>query len=171
MASDELFPIVDELGHVIGSATRAECHSGGKKLHPVVHLHVVTPDGRILLQKRSDDKDIQPGRWDTSVGGHVDLGESTPDALKREAGEELGLYDFNPVPIAMYVFESEIERELVNSFYAVIDAAYPFVFQKSEISEISWWTQAEIEKYLDKGVFTPNFEQEYRRFRTILTRR
>ena len=37
---NERFPIVDEEGRVIGSATRGECHNGSKLLHPVVHLHV-----------------------------------------------------------------------------------------------------------------------------------
>ncbi len=35
----EIFPLVDEEGKVVGSATRGECHSGSKLLHPVVHLH------------------------------------------------------------------------------------------------------------------------------------
>ena len=72
----EMFPVVDTDGNVIGSATRGECHSGSKILHPVVHLHVVSADGSLLLQKRAMSKDIQPGRWDTAVGGHVDCGET-----------------------------------------------------------------------------------------------
>ena len=88
---DELFPLVDEAGNIIGSATRTECHSGSMLLHPVVHLHVVAPDGSIFLQKRSMNKDIQPGKWDTAVGGHIDLGECVGEALMREASEELGI--------------------------------------------------------------------------------
>ena len=34
----ELFPIVNEKGDVIGSASRKECHSGTKKLHPVTPI-------------------------------------------------------------------------------------------------------------------------------------
>ena len=45
----ELFPIVNEKGDVIGSASRKECHSGTKKLHPVVHLHVFDSEGRLFL--------------------------------------------------------------------------------------------------------------------------
>ena len=52
----ELFPIVDEKGDVIGSASRKECHSGTKKLHPVVHLHVFDSEGRLFLQKRSEKR-------------------------------------------------------------------------------------------------------------------
>ena len=163
MANDELFPLVDPEGRVIGSATRGECHSGSMLLHPVVHLHVVSPDGALLLQKRSDDKDIQPGRWDTSVGGHVDYGETIDHALRREAAEELGLTDFDPVMLTPYVFQSSVERELVNPFIAVVSRDYPFVFQQEEISEIAFWTPAEIDAAIGHGILTPNFEQEYTR--------
>ena len=90
--SQEIFPVVDENGNVIGSATRQECHSGSKILHPVVQLHVFDPQGRLYLQRRPEWKDIQPGKWDTAVGGHVDYGEDVVDALHREASEELGIH-------------------------------------------------------------------------------
>ena len=163
MADEELFPLVDPEGNVIGSATRRECHSGSMLLHPVVHLHVFSPDGAILLQKRSEDKDIQPGRWDTSVGGHVDYGETIIDALRREVSEELGLTGFEAEVLTPYVFQSAVERELVNPFIAVVSRDYPFKFQPEEISEIRFWTREEIDAAIGEGILTPNFEQEYTR--------
>ncbi len=76
----ELFPLVDTEGNVIGRATRGECHGGSMLLHPVVHLHLFDADGRLYLQRRPEWKDIQPGKWDTAVGGHVDYGEEVTDA-------------------------------------------------------------------------------------------
>ena len=84
--SEELFPVVAPDGRVIGSATRGECHGGSMLLHPVVHLHVFNARGELYLQQRPDWKDIQPGRWDTAVGGHVDFGESVEEALWRGVG-------------------------------------------------------------------------------------
>ncbi|MDE5920933.1 MAG: NUDIX domain-containing protein [Paramuribaculum sp.] len=162
--SDELFPVVDENGNVVGSATRSECHSGSMKLHPVVHLHVIDRDGRILLQRRSPDKDIQPGRWDTAVGGHVDYGESVRDALLRESREELGIDASGAVAVTHYVFQSQREREYVNTFFLRVDAG---LFQASpdpvEISEVRFWTVDEIRRSLGSGELTPNFEMEFNR--------
>jgi isopentenyldiphosphate isomerase len=157
---DEIFPLVDESGQVIGSATRRECHNGSKLLHPVVHLHVFDRQGNWLLQKRSGVKDIQPGRWDTSVGGHVDVGETIEQALRREAREELGIREFQPVFVRSYVFESDIERELVYSYKVVYEESV--AFDVSEIDAVRFWTGEEIRESLGQGVFTPNFEEEFR---------
>lgn len=171
MNAEEFFPIVDENGNVIDAATRKECHSGSKLLHPVVHLHILneTKDA-LYMQKRSMLKDIQPGKWDTAVGGHVDLGENVNMALMREAKEELGLTDFTPSHVVSYVFESEIERELVNTFSAVVNQnEVKIVIDPEEISEGRFWTFAEIKENIGKGVFTPNFEQEFERIFPIIT--
>lgn len=158
--SEEIFPIVDENGVILGSASRGECHSGSKLLHPVVHLHVFDTEGRLFLQKRPDWKDIQPGKWDTAVGGHVDLGENVEMALIREAREELGLEDFEKHHLISYVFESDREKELVSVFKTVID------YQPRPSDELDggrFWSLDEILANLGKDVFTPNFEQEFRR--------
>jgi isopentenyl-diphosphate delta-isomerase type 1 len=156
---EELFPLVNINGEVTGSATRSECHNGSKRLHPVVHLHLFNKRGEILLQKRSMNKDIQPGKWDTSVGGHVDYGETIEEALFREVTEELGITSFVPLFVCSYVFESEIEKELVYAYKTVLET--PIRFNPDEIDEVRFWTMDEIKKSRGKGIFTPNFESEW----------
>lgn len=165
-SSCEYFPVVQPNGVVIGRSARTYCHGGNKPLHPVVHLHIIDRYSRIYLQKRSLKKEIQPGKWDTAVGGHVAYGESLYEALHREASEELGLTDFNPIYMETYLFESEIEREMVNIFAAV--GTYILTPDRDEVDEGRWWPVEEIDSNLGKGLFTPNFESEYNMIRSSL---
>ena len=164
--NEELFPLVNKKGEVTGSATRAFCHGGTKPLHPVVHLHLTDSNSGLYLQKRSLSKDIQPGKWDTAVGGHIDYGESVEEALFREVREELGVTDFIPRFLLSYIFENDIERELVYTYTACYDGS--ITPDPEEISEGRFWTIDEIEASLGKGLFTPNFEQEFIRIRGML---
>lgn len=158
--SEELVPLVDEEGKIIGRAQRSEVHDGSFKLHPVVHLHVIREDGAFLLQLRPKDKQIQPGKWDTAVGGHVAWGEPIEKALQRETEEEIGLKKFKPLFAGKYVWQSEIEKELV--FVFVYRAATNDKFNHTdEVADLRWWTQQELKRNLKKGVFTPNFEYDY----------
>jgi isopentenyldiphosphate isomerase len=158
---EEWFPVIDAEGNTIGKALRSICHDGKSMLlHPVVHLHLFNTRGELFLQKRSETKDIQPGKWDTSVGGHVGLGESVEVALAREVREELGLKSFVPHFLKKYIWQSTREREMINS-YSTISDENP-VINKSEIDEGRFWTRDEIIKNLGKEIFTPNFEHEYK---------
>ena len=157
---EELFPIVDEEGRVVGKATRGECHGGSHLLHPVVHLHVFNNAGELFLQKRPEWKDIQPGKWDTAVGGHIDLGETPEEALVREVREELGITEFTPQRLGMYVFESQRERELVYVFQTVYDGE---IRPSDELDGGRFWTIDEINAAIGQGILTPNFESEFQR--------
>ena len=145
----EWFPLVNEKGETIGKATRKECHSGSKLLHPVIHLHIFNKDGDLYLQKRSMNKDIQPGKWDTAVGGHVDLGESVEMALRREAEEELGLTGFTPERLPYYVFESDRERELVFPHRCTYDGE---IRPSAETDGGRFWSTTEIHEAMGKGI-------------------
>lgn len=160
MHKEEWFPLVNEAGETIGKATRRECHSGSKPLHPVIHLHVFNEAGELYLQKRSMSKDIQPGKWDTAVGGHIDYGETVEEALHREVREELGITDFVPAFITRYVFESPIEKELVNTFRTTYTG--PIAPDPSELDGGRFWPIEEIKAHIGQGIFTPNFEREFR---------
>jgi isopentenyldiphosphate isomerase len=160
--NQEIFPIVDEAGNVMGSATRGDCHNGSHLLHPVVHLHVFNSRGEVYLQKRPAWKDIQPGKWDTSVGGHIDYGETPEQALQREVGEELGILDFEPESVGKYVFNSQRESELVYVHKTIYDG--PVCPSADELDGGRFWTVQEIRDAIGKDVLTPNFESEFQRF-------
>jgi len=159
LVNEEWVPLVDEQGKIVGQAPRSQVHNGSKLLHPVVHLHVINHSKAILLQKRPLSKQIQPGKWDTSVGGHISAGETLEQALKKEAFEEIGLAGFSAKLLKVYKWESEVEAELVYLF-----TTFDFKnvkIQSNEVDEIRFWTKKQIENQLGKNVFTPNFEHEF----------
>jgi isopentenyldiphosphate isomerase/intracellular septation protein A len=160
LKQEEWFPVVNTDGMILGEAPRSVCHNGiSLLLHPVVHLHLFNNSGELFLQKRAMTKDIQPGKWDTSVGGHIRPGETIENALLREAAEELGLKFFVPYFLGRYIWESPRERELVNSFSTATDVV-PDI-NRDEIEEGRFWSQDEIKRNLGKDIFTPNFEHEF----------
>lgn len=157
--NEEWLPLVDEEGKVIGQAPRSKVHGNKELLHPVVHLHILNSNNEIFLQKRPHFKQIQPNKWDTAVGGHVSVNESIESALYRETEEEIGLKDIKPKFIAKYIWESEVERELVFSFVDYKEEIPNF--NTTEIDDGKFWSINQIKRNLKKGVFTPNFELEF----------
>jgi isopentenyl-diphosphate delta-isomerase type 1 len=159
--SEEYFDIIDEKGNIVGKATRTECHNDNSLAHRVVHVLVFNSKGQLYLQKRSRDKYIQPGKWDTSVGGHLDLGETYEQAVRREMKEELGI-DAPVKHIYDYWMRNEIETECVRTYICVYDGTIKF--DENEIEDGRFWDKEEIDSNLGAGVFTPNFEEEYQRY-------
>jgi isopentenyldiphosphate isomerase/intracellular septation protein A len=157
---EEWFDLVSPEGKIIGKAPRSAVHGNSALLHPVVHLHVFNKNGQLYLQRRSNNKEVQPGKWDTSVGGHIFSGEDVLTALKREALEELGIRKDNFQPLYRYVMKNEFESELVYTFRLVANG--PFKVNKDEIAYGRFWSMSEIERNLDKNIFTPNFVQEFK---------
>jgi isopentenyldiphosphate isomerase/intracellular septation protein A len=159
--NEEWLPLVDMDGKITGKALRSLCHTNKDLLHPVVHMHVFDNNGNLYLQKRSMHKLVQPGKWDTAVGGHISFGEDLMQSLKREAREEIGLIGFNPLLITKYKWVSDIESELVYVFIAI--AKGQLLTRNSEIDEARFWSMEQLRQSLGKGILTQNFEFEFQK--------
>jgi isopentenyldiphosphate isomerase len=154
----EMFQLVDEAGTPAGTAGRSACHGNPGLIHAVVHLHVLDRAGRLYLQRRALSKDTNPGRWDTSVGGHVGAGEPVVDALVREAREELGIDAAAARPLFAYLYRSRFESEYAHCYLLEYDG--PFRPDPGEIAEGRFFTSAEVEAMVGTGTLTPMFEHE-----------
>lgn len=156
---DELFDIFDEQGNHIGTALRSRCHGDPSLIHRTAHVVVIHPEsGDILLQKRTMTKDIQPGKWDTAVGGHLALGEDFETGAERELAEELGIENVRLFHIFDSAIRNTIESENVRVFGAFI--ADGFKFDPNEIDEIRFWSREELEDPENQKNFTPNLIEE-----------
>lgn len=159
---EEVLEIINAEGATIGLGHRSEIHGNPSLLHKVVHVLVFDDAGELLLQKRSMNKDVAPGKWDTSVGGHVAPGEDLLTAAKREMEEELGVLPDNLQPIYSFVYKNDYESELVFTHKCIHNG--PFSFNKEEIDAVAFWSMSDIQKALGTGVLSDNFESEFRKY-------
>jgi isopentenyldiphosphate isomerase len=161
-SGDEAFDVVDELGRIVGRAPRAACHANPALAHRTSHVVVLDGGGRIYLQRRSAAKDVQPGKWDTSVAGHLDIGEDHLAGARREMREELGLAGELRF-LHRYLWRTPRETELVETF--LHEARGEPRPRPGEIDEGRWFTLAEAGALVDRGEATPSLAEELRRLR------
>jgi 8-oxo-dGTP pyrophosphatase MutT (NUDIX family) len=151
--TEEWVDIVDDGDNVIATVTRTEMRAR-RLQHRSVGIAVVSTDGRLLIHRRSESKDIWPGWWDIAAGGVVASGESYEEAARRELAEELG------------VDASDLEflgqRHYVDADLAAICRGYrivhdgPFTFADGEVTEARWVTFDELEAMLATHQFLPD---------------
>jgi isopentenyldiphosphate isomerase len=158
----ELYDVYNEEGRSLGRATRAEVHRNPRLVHRAVHVLVRNRRGELLLQKRVATKDIEPGKWDTSVGGHVDAGEDRLAAARREMREELGIEPGELKPLYDFRYRSELETEDIRTY--LIEHEGPFRPSPEEIEAVRFFSLDEIQGRLGTGFFSRNFEEEFRHF-------
>jgi len=133
--------IVDKNDRPIGKASAQEADEQGL-IRRLVRLMLENKSGQILLQKRSETEKVYPGRWDNSVAGHVDFGESNEQALFRETLEELGVKDFKPEKIGSYYNEVPRGKHKIKKFNHLYKADYndtPTNYGREEVDGVEWF--------------------------------
>ena len=153
----ETFDVVDRTDTVIGQASREEVHREGL-LHRSAHLLVFDGSGRVLLQKRSMSKDRFPGRWDSSVSGHVDSGEGYDQCIVREAMEEIGIR-LEATPESLFKIDACEETDQEFTWVYRTYSGGPFTPDEEEVSEIGWFTGDEVNDLVrtDPDSVSPSF--------------
>jgi isopentenyldiphosphate isomerase len=163
---EEMLEIINDEGATIGLRPRSEIHGNPSLLHKVIHVLVFNDKGELLLQKRSLNKDVAPGKWDTSVGGHVSPGEDLLTAALREMEEELGVIPDNNKYLYSYRYENAYESEIVHTYRCIHNG--PFPFNKEEIDAVAFWSTDEIRKTVGTRLLSDNFEVEFRNYNELL---
>jgi isopentenyl-diphosphate delta-isomerase type 1 len=140
----EWLPIVDETDQVIGQKTRQQIHQLQLR-HRAVHILVFNSQGQIFLQKRSMQKDLNKGLWDTSAAGHVDPGETYLQAARRELQEELGI-DAE----LQFLFKLDASEQTGMEFIEVYRCVHegPFDLNPQEIDDGVWMTPDALQEQL-----------------------
>lgn len=166
---DERVDILDEQGKPTGeSCLKSEAHRNGL-LHPTIHVWLYTPDGRVLIQQRGENKASHPLLWDVSVAGHVSAGEEVITAAIREVEEEVGLTisESNLEPLGTYkaihkISENFIDAELHHIFLCKLQVPLnQLKKQENEVADLALvplfkfaeetWGLASMGKYVPHG--------------------
>ena len=162
----EWLPVVDTEGNVVGKATREECHKNPKLIYPVIRMHLINMSQQILLQKRSLKSDIEPGKWDAAVAGHIHFGEDIEQAVYREAMEEI---NFKPEYLDL------LEKRI---FKAPTSTALMFIFitqtneeitpNKKEVEDARFFTYQQVFDLKNKDSISVGLQQELHLIHGIL---
>ncbi|KMP11239.1 NUDIX hydrolase [Candidatus Nitromaritima sp. SCGC AAA799-A02] len=160
---DEIFDVVDADDHVIGRASRREVHAR-RWMHRAVHILVFNSRGELFLQKRSPDKDENPGLWDTSAAGHVDSGEDYAQCAPRELEEELGLTDCSLEEILQIPAQPDSLWEHLRVYRCTTDTTIKI--NPLEISEGRFWVMKDLRDAMRSapGQFTSSFHLILKQF-------
>ena len=141
---------VNDKDEIIGSGTKEEAWKNGN-IHRIVRIFIFNSKGEMLIQKRSENVILFPGRWAEPVGGHVDEGEDYVTAAKREAKEELGLENVELKEVKKYFTDGMREGgKIVKRFNMLFTANYDgkISFDKYEVSDVKWISLEELQKWM-----------------------
>lgn len=150
---EEVWDILDENGNITGKTM----YKGSKTVrkpgiyHQGVDAWIINSENKILIQKRSHKKKLEPNVW-AMTGGSVIKGETLLEALKRETLEELGIelnidkaiklarYKTDNIWTEEYLIKQEVDLEKI-------------IMQEDEVSEVKFATFEEIEEIFNNNMF------------------
>jgi len=157
---------VDQEGNVIGKASREECHRNPDLIYPVIRMHLINKSRQILLQKRSLKSDIEAGKWDAAVAGHIRFGEDIEEAVKREAMEEINFEpDFLDL-LEKRIFKAPTSTALMFIFITQTDKK--IVPNKKEVEDARFFTFGQMIELKEQGLISVGLSQEIDILRGIL---
>jgi isopentenyl-diphosphate delta-isomerase len=168
---EPLIDVLDNFGIRTGEAlTRKEIHKLGK-VHRAIHLYLFDKSNNILLQRRSNKVDHYSRKWSISLTGHVDAGESSGLALRREMQEELNLDSKKMKVDFLFSYRQDaaislhyIDRQFNDIYVCSHDFKMEdILFDKSEISEIKLVSIAEFQEMVadENSELAPVYKREF----------
>jgi len=134
---DELFYQVDKNDKVLGSISRKLAHSNKQNIHRSVGIFILNEKNEMLMQKRSQQKDMDAGTWSYAVAGHVTYGQTYKQAAIRELKEELNI-KADIKFITKKLVKTKNETEYSYFYQARISSKTPLRLDRNEIDKSKW---------------------------------
>jgi 8-oxo-dGTP pyrophosphatase MutT (NUDIX family) len=150
----ELVPLYGDDGRPTGEVvTRAEMRAANLR-HAATAVIVRDPAGRVYVHRRTDTKDVYPGRYDFAAGGVLAAGEDPYRGALREVEEELGVTGVELRPL----FETDYADEHTRFHAYCYECTWegPIRWQPEEVAWGEWVTPAHLLAMLRELPFMPD---------------
>jgi isopentenyl-diphosphate delta-isomerase len=142
---DELLDIVNNEDIVTRQEMRSTAHQLGLQ-HRGVHVFLFTPDGKMLVQKRSADRTASPSMLDCSVSEHVKAGESYLDAAIRGMKEEMGVEGIEIKSLVKFRMNYGVNDNEISILYEGLIDSDNVRFDPIEIEKIYYYSVEELQQ-------------------------
>jgi len=151
--TDELVDVVDEQDRVVATVPRTTIRTE-RLLHRVASVLVLRPDGRLLVHRRTETKDVFPGAFDCFIGGVVLAGEGYGEARDRELEEEMGIVGAPAIDLFRHRYGSVDDRWWCAVF--AITWSGVVVPQTSEVAWHAWEPLPDVLRRAEEPTFVPD---------------
>lgn len=143
----EYLDVLDEFGNITGKIKSREEIKRDNDYYRIVLLWIYNPKlKKILIQRRSKNKESSPNKWDLTIGGHVEAGESSLDAIIRETKEEIGIDISNDIITKVLEVKPSENKPKFTDIYLVIKEIdiKDVKLQLEEVSEVKYFSIEEL---------------------------
>ena len=155
----EVVALYDEAGRPCGTATRARMRAENLR-HAATAVVVRNGAGDVYVHRRTDTKDLYPGRYDFCAGGVLRAGEDPLDSARRELAEELGVTGVVLTPLGWADYADERTRMREFRYECTTDG--PIVWQAEEVAWGAWVTPGRLLEMLAELPFMPDSVANFR---------
>ncbi len=160
---EELYDVFTRDGEYLGTRPITD-HNHYNNDNPefyfkIVWILLLNENNEILIQKRSNNLKVHPGKWELSSSGHVNSGENELDAALRETKEEVGVsLDKNNIRL----IKTYIHKDAITYTYiARIRNNTNLTLQKEEVDEVKWISLYEFKNLIYTDDFVPRNREYY----------
>lgn len=160
LVNERWLPIITNEGKVVGTIQRVSSLSDRRRYTYPVIRGVLIHGGKILLQKPVMNDLFYKSEWEIFIAGHISIGETAEDSLKKTAAENFGISDLKTFFLTKYMYETPYEHQYALVFI-ICNYSGEIIPNPAKIEQLKWWTPQQIENNLNAGIFSEKFIKEY----------
>lgn len=147
---NEKIAIVNEDNHVVSYKDRSELTK--KDYWRASAIWVEDGKGNVLMQRRTDNRRIEPSVWTCAAIGTVTADDSYESTAKRELYEEIGVRNVPLKPTRTLLCKSSYGYRWYKGFTALCNKPLDtFKIQEGEVAEIAWMDKQKVLDEIEAG--------------------